>query len=63
MEPASQNQCGLPLSSPVETAEKAVQTVVTGQFMSRIEESMVHEIYALRTRFRCNIPFDRLHLY
>ena len=63
MEPASQNQCGLPLSSPVETAEKAVQTVVTGQFMSRVEESMVREIYALRTRFRCNIPADRLRIY
>ena len=46
-----------------EMVSRECQTDLTGQFPGTINEELVHEIYALRTRFKCNIPRHLLHKY
>ena len=59
-------QEGRAVQAVPEMVSQGCQTDVIGfrgEFVSRTEESLMHEIYALRTRFRCNIPAHLLHLY
>lgn len=46
-----------------EMVSQECQTVLTGQFISSTNEELVHEVYALRTRFKCNVPRHLLHKY
>ena len=46
-----------------EMVSRECQTDLTGQFPGTINEELVREIYALRTRFKCNIPRHLLHKY